>query len=189
MVGDGRIIAIQQPHTYSRTQQMYREFAEVLEQYADHTVMLDVYGAREDPVPGVTGELVSDAFEDPAHVHYVARLAAGRRLHRDRRARRATTSSRSAAATCTRSSRRCSTRSPARRRDRVASPRTKQRSSSRMRRPTPLPPSADTVALCRGCGTAVEQADGADPLVEEDTPTDAEALTDSAGARSRRSSR
>jgi UDP-N-acetylmuramate--alanine ligase len=72
VIGDGRIIAIQQPHTYSRTQQMYREFAEVLEQHADHTVMLDVYGAREDPVPGVTGELVSGAFEDPAHVHFVA---------------------------------------------------------------------------------------------------------------------
>ena len=72
VIGDGRIIAIQQPHTYSRTQQMYREFAEVLEEYADHTVMLDVFGAREDPIPGVTGELVSDAFADPAHVHYVA---------------------------------------------------------------------------------------------------------------------
>lgn len=72
VVGDGRIIAIQQPHTYSRTQEMYREFAEVLERHADHTVMLDVYGAREDPVPGVTGELVSDAFADPSHVHFVA---------------------------------------------------------------------------------------------------------------------
>ena len=71
VAGSGRIIAIQQPHTYSRTQHMYREFAEVLEQHADHTVMLDVYGAREDPVPGVTGELVSGAFADPAHVHYV----------------------------------------------------------------------------------------------------------------------
>lgn len=71
VVGEGRIIAIQQPHTYSRTQEMYREFAEVLETHADHTVMLDVYGAREDPVPGVTGELVSGAFADPAHVHYV----------------------------------------------------------------------------------------------------------------------
>ena len=71
VVGGGRIIAIQQPHTYSRTQHMYREFAEVLETYADHTVMLDIYGAREDPVPGVTGELVSDAFADPQHVHYV----------------------------------------------------------------------------------------------------------------------
>jgi len=71
VAGSGRIIAIQQPHTYSRTQHMYREFAEVLEKHADHTVMLDVYGAREDPVPGVTGELVSGAFADPAHVHYV----------------------------------------------------------------------------------------------------------------------
>ncbi|MGB4135422.1 MAG: UDP-N-acetylmuramate--L-alanine ligase [Microbacterium sp.] len=72
IAGEGRLIAIQQPHTYSRTQHMYREFAEVLERYADHTVMLDVYGAREDPVPGVTGELVSGAFADPAHVHFVA---------------------------------------------------------------------------------------------------------------------
>lgn len=72
VVGDGRIIAIQQPHTYSRTQHMFREFAEVLETYADHTVMLDVYGAREDPVPGVTGELVSRAFADQSNVHYVA---------------------------------------------------------------------------------------------------------------------
>ncbi|WP_372967059.1 UDP-N-acetylmuramate--L-alanine ligase [Microbacterium sp.] len=72
IAGSGRIIAIQQPHTYSRTQHMFREFADVLETYADHTVMLDVYGAREDPVPGVTGELVSGAFQDPAHVHYVA---------------------------------------------------------------------------------------------------------------------
>lgn len=71
VVGDGRIIAIQQPHTYSRTQEMYREFADVLETYADHTVMLDVYGAREDPVPGVTGELVSGAFADSSHVHFV----------------------------------------------------------------------------------------------------------------------
>lgn len=71
VVGGGRIIAIQQPHTYSRTQEMYREFAEVLETHADHTVMLDVYGAREDPVDGVTGALVSGAFADASHVHYV----------------------------------------------------------------------------------------------------------------------
>lgn len=72
VAGAGRVIAIQQPHTYSRTQHMFREFAEVLETFADHTVMLDVYGAREDPVPGVTGELVSGAFRDPSRVHYVA---------------------------------------------------------------------------------------------------------------------
>ncbi len=72
VVGEGRIIALHQPHTYSRTQAMYREFAEVLESAADHTVVLDVYGAREDPVPGVTGALVSEAFADPGAVHFVA---------------------------------------------------------------------------------------------------------------------
>ena len=72
VAGAGRVIAIQQPHTYSRTQRMHREFAEVLERLADHTVMLDVYGAREDPVPGVTGELVSGDFVDAGHVHFVA---------------------------------------------------------------------------------------------------------------------
>jgi len=72
VVGKGRIIALHQPHTYSRTRDMFQEFADVLESHADHTVVLDVYGAREDPVPGVTGALVSEAFTDPSHVHFVA---------------------------------------------------------------------------------------------------------------------
>lgn len=72
VVGDGRIIAVHQPHTYSRTQAFATEFAEVLERYADETVVLDVYGAREDPVPGVTGALVSERFADPAHVAFIA---------------------------------------------------------------------------------------------------------------------
>ena len=72
VVGEGRIIALHQPHTYSRTQAMFQEFADVLESHADHTVVLDVYGAREDPVPGVTGALVSEAFADADHVHFVA---------------------------------------------------------------------------------------------------------------------
>ena len=67
---------------------MYREFAEVLEQHADHTVMLDVYGAREDPVPGVTGELVSRRVRRSGARALRRRLAGGRRLHRDRRPRR-----------------------------------------------------------------------------------------------------
>ncbi|WP_434969754.1 UDP-N-acetylmuramate--L-alanine ligase [Microbacterium sp. bgisy207] len=72
VVGDGRIIALHQPHTYSRTQQMAAEFAQVLETHADHTVVLDVYGAREDPIPGVTGELVSRRFTDADRVHFEA---------------------------------------------------------------------------------------------------------------------
>lgn len=52
VVGEGRIIALHQPHLYSRTRLFAREFAETLERYADETVVLDVYGAREDPEPG-----------------------------------------------------------------------------------------------------------------------------------------
>jgi UDP-N-acetylmuramate--alanine ligase len=72
VVGDGRIIAVHQPHLYSRTRMFAKEFAETLENYADETVVLDVYGAREDPEPGVTGALVADRFEHPEHVAFIA---------------------------------------------------------------------------------------------------------------------
>ncbi len=70
VVGDGRIIAVHQPHLFSRTQAMSDVFADVYERLADHTIVLDVDGAREDPVPGVTGALVSEAFKDPSLVEY-----------------------------------------------------------------------------------------------------------------------
>ncbi|PWC07843.1 UDP-N-acetylmuramate--L-alanine ligase [Mycetocola zhujimingii] len=72
VVGDGRIIAVHQPHLYSRTRLMAGEFAETLESHADQTVVLDVYGAREDPEPGVTGALVSEKFQDPAKVRFIS---------------------------------------------------------------------------------------------------------------------
>jgi UDP-N-acetylmuramate--alanine ligase len=71
VVGDGRIIAVHQPHLYSRTQAMAGEFAQAYEALADHTIVLDVFGAREDPVPGVTGALVSGRFVDPDRVDYL----------------------------------------------------------------------------------------------------------------------
>jgi len=71
VVGDGRLIAVHQPHLYSRTRMMAQEFAETYERLADHTVVLDVYGAREDPEPGVTGALVSERFVDASRVDFV----------------------------------------------------------------------------------------------------------------------
>lgn len=67
----GRIIAVHQPHLYSRTRIFADEFADALETLADHTVVLAVCGAREDPEPGVTGELVSEKFTDASKVRYV----------------------------------------------------------------------------------------------------------------------
>lgn len=71
VVGSGRLIAVHQPHLYSRTRMMAGEFAEAYETLADHTIVLDVYGAREDPEPGVTGALVSGRFHDASRVDYV----------------------------------------------------------------------------------------------------------------------
>jgi UDP-N-acetylmuramate--alanine ligase len=72
VVGSGRVIAVHQPHLYSRTQMFAAEFAHTLEEDADLTVVLDVYGAREDPVPGVTGALVADHFADANKVAFIS---------------------------------------------------------------------------------------------------------------------
>jgi UDP-N-acetylmuramate--alanine ligase len=56
----GQVIAIFQPHLYSRTRIFATEFGRALG-LADEAVVLDVYAAREDPEPGVTGRLVADA--------------------------------------------------------------------------------------------------------------------------------
>ena len=56
----GRVIAVFQPHLFSRTRIFAAEFGAALG-LADEAVVLDVYAAREDPEPGVTGKLVADA--------------------------------------------------------------------------------------------------------------------------------
>lgn len=66
-----RLWAVFQPHLFSRTERFATEFGRALS-HADVVVVTDVYGAREEPVPGVTGELVAEAARDEgATVHYV----------------------------------------------------------------------------------------------------------------------
>jgi UDP-N-acetylmuramate--alanine ligase len=72
VVGQGKLVTVFQPHLYSRTRLMHSEFAEALA-LSDHVVVMDIYAAREDPEPGVTGELVSNSFSDAGKVHYVAK--------------------------------------------------------------------------------------------------------------------
>ena len=69
-VGSGRLITVFQPHLFSRTRIFAAEFAQALA-LSDLVVVTDVYAAREDPEPGVTGELISSRFADPSQVHYV----------------------------------------------------------------------------------------------------------------------
>ncbi|HLH29122.1 MAG TPA: UDP-N-acetylmuramate--L-alanine ligase, partial [Acidimicrobiales bacterium] len=71
-----RVIAVFQPHLYSRTQAMWQAFGTALAQ-ADVVVVTDIYGAREQPVPGVTGKLVIDAACEAApgrRIAYLPRL-------------------------------------------------------------------------------------------------------------------
>jgi UDP-N-acetylmuramate--alanine ligase len=60
LAGGGRVIAIFQPHLYSRTRLFAAGFGSSLA-LADEAIVLDIYAAREDPEPGVTGELVAAA--------------------------------------------------------------------------------------------------------------------------------
>jgi UDP-N-acetylmuramate--alanine ligase len=71
-----RIVAVFQPHLYSRTRDLASDFGRALRQ-ADIVYVTDVYAAREQPMDGVTGELVSNAATAAGapHVHYIADLA------------------------------------------------------------------------------------------------------------------
>ncbi|WP_199547687.1 UDP-N-acetylmuramate--L-alanine ligase [Streptomyces sp. N35] len=57
---DARILVLYQPHLFSRTQELGTEMGQALA-LADSSVVLDIYPAREDPIPGVTSELILDA--------------------------------------------------------------------------------------------------------------------------------
>jgi UDP-N-acetylmuramate--alanine ligase len=66
----GRLVVIFQPHLYSRTRLFAQEFADALS-LADEVIVLDVFGAREEPVPGVSGALIADGIALPREqVHY-----------------------------------------------------------------------------------------------------------------------
>lgn len=81
----GRIIPIFQPHLFSRTRMLAQEFADVFSELADHTIVVPVYGARQDPESGVTGALITERMSSPdsavylddwaAAVDYAARIA------------------------------------------------------------------------------------------------------------------
>lgn len=72
---DRRLVAVFQPHLYTRTRDFAGDFGRALAA-ADVVWVTDVYPAREAPIPGVTGELVADAARTAGapEVHYHPRL-------------------------------------------------------------------------------------------------------------------
>ncbi|WP_149180757.1 UDP-N-acetylmuramate--L-alanine ligase [Streptomyces sp. TRM49041] len=57
---DRRLLVVFQPHLFSRTQELGTEMGQALA-LADRSLVLDIYPAREDPIPGVTSTLITDA--------------------------------------------------------------------------------------------------------------------------------
>jgi len=69
---DRRLIVVFQPHLYSRTRDFYQEFGRSFLN-TDVFICTDVYPAREEPIEGVSGKLISDITEKFGHknVHYI----------------------------------------------------------------------------------------------------------------------
>src|SRR5437870_4261091 len=65
-VGRTRVLTMFQPHRYSRTKALRKEFGHAFDQ-ADRVVITDVYGSNESPMPGVSGQMIVD--ELAAHGH------------------------------------------------------------------------------------------------------------------------
>jgi UDP-N-acetylmuramate--alanine ligase len=67
-----RVVCVFQPHLYSRTRDFYEDFGRSFFN-ADVLVLTDVYPAREEPIQGITGELIANTAKEYGHkhVHYV----------------------------------------------------------------------------------------------------------------------
>jgi UDP-N-acetylmuramate--alanine ligase len=63
LAGTGRVIAVFQPHLYSRTAYLAHEFANALSR-ADTAVVTEIYPAREEPWSGVTGKAIVDRLTE-----------------------------------------------------------------------------------------------------------------------------
>jgi UDP-N-acetylmuramate--alanine ligase len=74
-VGRKRVLTMFQPHRYSRTKALRKEFGRAFDD-ADRVVVTDVYGSSEAPIPGVTGQIIVDEIVAHGHrsVSYEPRL-------------------------------------------------------------------------------------------------------------------
>ena len=62
-----RLTAIFQPHLYTRTRDLYKDFAASLSQ-ADEVVLLPIYPAREEPIEGVSAQMIADLVTVPCRI-------------------------------------------------------------------------------------------------------------------------
>ena len=65
-----RILVLFQPHRYSRTQHLWDDFCRAFN-HADMVVLMDIYAAGEQPIPGITGQALADAIRAAGHMNVV----------------------------------------------------------------------------------------------------------------------
>ncbi|MBO7659979.1 MAG: UDP-N-acetylmuramate--L-alanine ligase, partial [Bacteroidaceae bacterium] len=70
LYADKKIAAIFQPHLYTRTRDFYQDFADALS-LLDEVFLCDIYPAREEPIPGVTSELIYDRLRPGIEKHLI----------------------------------------------------------------------------------------------------------------------
>lgn len=70
VVGEGQVITMFQPHLFSRTQYMAQDLADAFALGSDHTIFLDIFGSREDPIEGVTTRLILDRLPETSSWEY-----------------------------------------------------------------------------------------------------------------------
>ena len=63
---DKRIVAVFQPHLFSRTRDFYKEFGRSFFQ-SDVLIVTPIFPAREKPIPGITGKMIADAAVQSGH--------------------------------------------------------------------------------------------------------------------------
>ncbi len=70
-----RLVVLFQPHRYSRTQGLFKEFQTCFHK-ADYLIMSDIYAASEEPIPGVTGESLLEAtrLHGQRHTRYIGQI-------------------------------------------------------------------------------------------------------------------
>ncbi|MBA2463177.1 MAG: UDP-N-acetylmuramate--L-alanine ligase [Actinobacteria bacterium] len=79
--GDGRVLVLFQPHLYSRTRHLAHEFGAALSA-ADAACVTEIYRAREDPIPGVSGKLVVDELRPGLRAAWAPSIEDGVRIVR-----------------------------------------------------------------------------------------------------------
>lgn len=69
-LAQGRLIAIFQPHRFTRTRDLWHEFATCFES-VDLVILTEIYGAGEDPIPGITSEALAESIQSVLQKRFV----------------------------------------------------------------------------------------------------------------------